>query len=189
MDVTKYQDKPDATAVLFKNFSDEDFAGKWDGISYPFKAGQEVYLEAFKAKHFCKHLVDREIQKLTKLDATGKKVYRTVNDPMRRELEAKALPYEAMETEPEEEESKVSTEIDPSQSVMNKNKQLEKEEKVEKPVKQKPKDLSALRDIYESLHPEGKKPFPGWKEDILLAKIADLKAGKIGDAESEFEGN
>lgn len=48
-------------AILFKNFSNEDFTWKFDGIAYTFKAGQEMYMEEPKAKHFAKHLVDREL--------------------------------------------------------------------------------------------------------------------------------
>lgn len=46
---------------MFKNFSSEDFSWKWDGVVYTFKVGQEIYLEDFKADHFAKHLVDREL--------------------------------------------------------------------------------------------------------------------------------
>lgn len=51
-------------ARKFKNFSTEDFTWKFDGIPYTFKAGQEIFLEDFKADHFTKHLVDREMNKL-----------------------------------------------------------------------------------------------------------------------------
>lgn len=50
-------------AKKFRNFSDEDFTWKWDGVSYTFPAGQETYLEDYKADHFAKHLVDREMGK------------------------------------------------------------------------------------------------------------------------------
>ncbi|MEK7180002.1 MAG: hypothetical protein AAB706_00845 [Patescibacteria group bacterium] len=48
-------------AVKFKNFSDRDFTYKYDGIPYEFKAGQEMFIEDFKAEHFTRHLVDREL--------------------------------------------------------------------------------------------------------------------------------
>jgi len=48
-------------AIQFKNFTDRDFIWSFDSIPYPFKAGQTIYLEEFKAKHFAKHLVDREL--------------------------------------------------------------------------------------------------------------------------------
>lgn len=51
-------------AIKFKNFSEEDFSHKFDSIPYTFKAGQEMYIEDFKAEHFAKHLVDREMNKL-----------------------------------------------------------------------------------------------------------------------------
>lgn len=51
-------------AIKFRNFSNEDFSWKWDGVSFNFPAGQETYLEEDKAHHFAKHLVDREIGKI-----------------------------------------------------------------------------------------------------------------------------
>lgn len=52
-----------AQAIKFKNFSKEDFMCKYDSLPYTFKAGQEMYVEDFKAEHFAKHLVDREMNK------------------------------------------------------------------------------------------------------------------------------
>lgn len=49
------------TAKKFRNFSKEDFTWKWDGVVYTFKAGQEIYMEDYKADHFAKHLIDREL--------------------------------------------------------------------------------------------------------------------------------
>ena len=54
-------------AIKFKNFTGEDFSWKFDGIEYNFKAGQEVYMEEFKARFFAKHLIDRELNRLGKL--------------------------------------------------------------------------------------------------------------------------
>jgi hypothetical protein len=51
------------TAKKFKNFSDQDFAWKFDGVEYGFKAGETMYLEDSKAAHFAKHLIDRELNK------------------------------------------------------------------------------------------------------------------------------
>lgn len=51
------------SAVIFKNFTNEDFVGHWDGVEYTFKAGQETYIELWKAMHFAKHLIDRELNK------------------------------------------------------------------------------------------------------------------------------
>lgn len=75
-------------AKLWKNFTDEDFSWKWDGIVYTFKAGQEIYLEDFKAEHFTRHLVDREINKLATLDPK----VRTDDASIRGPLEAQCYP-------------------------------------------------------------------------------------------------
>lgn len=51
-------------ALKFKNFSDEQFIHTYDSVPYTFEAGQEIFLEDYKAYHFAKHLVDRELNKL-----------------------------------------------------------------------------------------------------------------------------
>ena len=48
-------------ALQFKNYTDTDFTHSFDSVPYTFKAGQTIYLEEFKAKHFAKHLVNREL--------------------------------------------------------------------------------------------------------------------------------
>ena len=50
-------------ARKFTNWTDEDFTWKFDGVSYTFKAGQEIFLEDNKANLFALHLVDREMTK------------------------------------------------------------------------------------------------------------------------------
>lgn len=67
---------------LFVNFSNEDFTGYWDSTPYRIKSGQEILLEDWKADHFAKHLVDRELQK------DGKQV----NDQGRDSFIAKCFP-------------------------------------------------------------------------------------------------
>lgn len=51
-------------ALKFKNFTDRDFTWSFDGIPFTFKAGDEMYMEDYKARHFAKHLVDRELNLL-----------------------------------------------------------------------------------------------------------------------------
>jgi hypothetical protein len=51
-------------AIKFKNFSNEDFSWSWNNMPYVFKAGESIFLEDFKATHFAKHLIDRELNKL-----------------------------------------------------------------------------------------------------------------------------
>lgn len=76
-------------AKKFKNWTDEDFAWKHDGVLFEFKAGQEIFLEDYKADHFAKHLVDREINKLGK---------RTDYIPLREELTSKCFPTDEVVT-------------------------------------------------------------------------------------------
>lgn len=70
-------------AKRFKNFTSEDFTWKYDGIPFTFPAGQEMFLEDFKAEHFAKHLVDREMNRLNMI---------TNNMAEREKLEAQCFP-------------------------------------------------------------------------------------------------
>ena len=86
--------------TLFKNFSNELFTWKYDGIEYEFEAGDVKPMERGEALHFAKHLVDREMMR-DKL---------TTNHHSRTEYEAKATQEVSVHTEPEEaEESKEVT--------------------------------------------------------------------------------
>jgi hypothetical protein len=51
-------------AMLFKNWSDEDFSYPFDKCLYEFKAGTSTMLPSHLAEHFAKHLVDREMNKM-----------------------------------------------------------------------------------------------------------------------------
>lgn len=64
-------------AVKWTNFSNEDFAWKFNGVEHSFPAGMEIFLEKEKADHFTKHLVDREMNKMNKergLAGTSKEI-------------------------------------------------------------------------------------------------------------------
>jgi|TARA_Y100000310_G_C20699561_1_gene828480 hypothetical protein len=50
-------------SVEFLNFTDEDFTCNYDGVPYIIKAGQTFFCEEWRAKHFAKHLIDRELNK------------------------------------------------------------------------------------------------------------------------------
>jgi len=83
-------------AVKFKNFTNEDFSWKYNGVEYYFRAGEEIFLEEDKAQHFAKHLIDREMNKLGLV---------TSNKVKRQELEAQCfpiVPVTAIEIAPEE---------------------------------------------------------------------------------------
>jgi len=54
------------TNAFFTNFTDEDFVGYWDGKGKKFKAGTQVYMPSQLAKHFARHLVNRELLKTDK---------------------------------------------------------------------------------------------------------------------------
>lgn len=47
--------------ALFTNFSNEAFTGSWDGRTKTIPAGESVYMPDYLAKHFAKHLTNREL--------------------------------------------------------------------------------------------------------------------------------
>lgn len=51
-------------ALNFYNFSEEDFTYTFDSVPYTFKSKASMYMEDYKAYHFAKHLVDRELNRL-----------------------------------------------------------------------------------------------------------------------------
>ena len=51
-------------AKQFTNFTKEDFTWKFGGMSYTLKAGQTMFLEDYKADHFAKHLIDKEMNRM-----------------------------------------------------------------------------------------------------------------------------
>jgi hypothetical protein len=111
--------------VLFVNFSDEAFTGMWDSQSYPFAPGQTMYMEDWKARHFAKHLVNRELLKDGQETHTSPKEKNgVIDDVLFMELFNKAV----IDSEPEEvPESMIETEV------INKNAKAKKAVKKSKP--------------------------------------------------------
>jgi hypothetical protein len=59
--------------ALFTNFSNIEFIGYWDGKPKKFKPGQSLYMPDYLAKHFAKHLANRE---LLRKDENGNSIYK-----------------------------------------------------------------------------------------------------------------
>lgn len=49
--------------ALFHNFTQDDFTGYWDGKPKTIKSGEKLYMPDYLAKHFAKHLTNRELLK------------------------------------------------------------------------------------------------------------------------------
>ena len=113
--------------MLFQNWTDEPFTWKWDGKPYTFKAGQSIFLEAFKAHHFAKHLTDREMNRA-----------RIATDHhSRNEFYSKCFGS----IEGEEEGGEDDEQLTPKDKVINKNEKKKEEKKVEKAKKDEFPDL------------------------------------------------
>lgn len=50
--------------VTFFNFTNEDFTGSWDSVTQTIKAGERIPMEDWRAAHYAKHLVNRELNKI-----------------------------------------------------------------------------------------------------------------------------
>lgn len=53
-------------AILFTNFTSEDFTPTWNKAPYHIPAGQSIMLELGIAETFAKHLIDRELNRAKK---------------------------------------------------------------------------------------------------------------------------
>lgn len=63
------------TNATFFNFTDRAFTGYWNGKPKTVKAGEKIYMPAWLAEHFAKHLTNRE------LILSGKEVYVSPKTP------------------------------------------------------------------------------------------------------------
>jgi hypothetical protein len=59
--------------ALFTNYTDKDFIGYWDGKAKKFSPGQSLYMPDYLARHFAKHLTNRE---LLRTDESGNLIYK-----------------------------------------------------------------------------------------------------------------
>lgn len=59
--------------ALFHNFSNETFVGYWNGRPRKFEPGESLYMPDYLAKHFAKHLTNRE---LLRVDRKGNPLYK-----------------------------------------------------------------------------------------------------------------
>ena len=110
--------------ALFVNFTNEDFTGFWDGIGKNIKAGESLYMPDYLAKHFAKHLTNRElIKKNTKEGETSTSPKKPEDVPAFMELFNKAYIPEEDETITQEKDD-INVQIE----VANKNKRKELKE-------------------------------------------------------------
>jgi len=106
--------------VLFHNWSDEDFIHAWDSVDFTFEKGTKVYLEPWKAEHFAKHFVDREMMRENI----------SIDDQSREEFIKKTLGI--VEDAKEMEDTALETEILNMNAPKNKGGRPKKEVKEEK---------------------------------------------------------
>jgi hypothetical protein len=67
--------------VLFHNSTEEDFEGQWNKVTEVIKAGKSRHMELWRARHYAKHLIDRELNKQnvkTDNQLEREKLYKTI---------------------------------------------------------------------------------------------------------------
>jgi len=52
--------------AIFSNWTTEEFIGYWDGKPKKFKPGESKYMPDYLARHFAKHLTNRELLRVGK---------------------------------------------------------------------------------------------------------------------------
>jgi|CXWK01.1.fsa_nt_gi hypothetical protein len=107
-------------SAQFTNFSTEPFTGFWDGKGKTFAPGKSMYMGDYLAKHFAKHLTNRELLKLGKERSTSPK--RPDDVPEFMELFNKAYQAEEEEIEMTDGRDSLDVEID----MANRNRETEK---------------------------------------------------------------
>ena len=120
------------TTALFTNFSSKEFIGYWDGKAKKFAAGQSLYMPDYLAKHFAKHLANRELIEIGLERLTSPKNPEQVPEFM--DMFNKAFTPDQSDEFGETKKPDVDTLID----VVNKNRQERAEMKVSDPDKQDP---------------------------------------------------
>ena len=108
-------------AILFTNYSAEDFTHQWNSVDYDFPAGQSMYLEGPLALHFAKHLAVRELNK--KNLPTDKHV---LEEEMKKALQVTNI------------EAKDDTKL--KQEVLDENKKVDEKEEVKEEVTNEQKE-------------------------------------------------
>ena len=112
-----------STTAKFVNFTEEEFTGYWDGKPHVYPAGASEFMPDYLAKHFAKHLVNRELLRVNK---DGTLLYKD-GDKMTSPKEPKDVPLfmkffkKACIEEEEEDKEQETTALDTIIDSDNKN--------------------------------------------------------------------
>ncbi len=66
--------------ALFFNFTAKPFTGYWGGKGRTFKAGEKMYMEEWRARHYAKHLTNQVLLEMGKENSTSPKFPEQVPD-------------------------------------------------------------------------------------------------------------
>lgn len=103
-------------SILFTNWTDRVFTHTWDREEFTFQPGQSIYLQDYLAKHFAKHLANRELIRKGKVGDTDYTLYAGSEESLiYKEFRDKAL------SQPVSAESNIKAEVD----VLNRNAESE----------------------------------------------------------------
>lgn len=171
--------------ALFVNFSDEAFTGYWDGKGKKFSPGQSLYMPDYLARHFAKHLTNRE---LLRRDKNGSLIYKDgekLTSPKKPEESPIFMEIFNKAYIPDEDEEESlgdkKDDIDSLISVANKNRN--------KKLANKAKANDADEDEKPAKASKSDKPAKPGKQDPTKPQIIDVPdSDDDEDDEEEFEG-
>ena len=129
--------------ALFTNFSIEEFIGYWNGRPEVFAPGQSKYMSDNLARHYAKHLVNRE---LIRKDGSGNPIYpngeQATSPKIQEDVPMFMKLFNKAYTPDEKEQAEEMTveNVEALTNATNKNRELEKKEVTPKPKEDEEND-------------------------------------------------
>lgn len=157
---------PHMKTALFTNFTDQDFTGYWDGKGKKFAPGQTLYMPDYLARHFAKHLVNRE---LLRTDGNGNLVYKD-GDKMTSPKKPEDVPLfmelfnKAYTPDESDELGETRDDIDTLIAVANKNKHRVAEDAQPNPRANAPQQVEQKQEAQDPTKPQIVVP-PDFNDD------------------------
>lgn len=181
--------------ALFTNWTDQEFIGYWDGKAKKFPPGASIYMPDYLARHFAKHLTNRE---LLRTDVNGQPIHKDgekMTSPKRPEEVPlfMELFHKAFQPDDIEELGSERDNIDALIGSANKNREKRaSESEGEKPNAPTSNQRTTIPDVQEnpraSIKTEESTDKPSAKQDPTKPQIIVPPDFDEDDDESSFEG-
>lgn len=105
--------------ALFFNFTNKPFTGYWNGKPKTFKAGSKQYMEAWRARHYAKHLTNQVLLEKGLENYTSPKFPEQV--PQFMDIFNKACIIEENQDAEQDESDLINKQHEPSMNIPSKN--------------------------------------------------------------------